>query len=45
MSEKKYNYSEFELQSWTKYMRQALVFMWNRAIQENFSVYFSAVFF
>ena len=32
------------LQSWTKYMRQTLVFIWNSAIQENFNFYSSAVF-
>ena len=33
-----------KLQSWTKYVRQTLVSMWNSAIQENFNFFFSAVF-
>ena len=32
------------LQSWTKYLRQTLVFIWNSALQEKFDVYFSGVF-
>ena len=34
----------FQRQSWTKYMIQTLVFLWNSLIQESFSFYFSAVF-
>ena len=34
----------FLRQSWTKYMRQTLVFMWNSAIVGNFNFYFSADF-
>ena len=34
----------FTIQSWTKYMGQTLVFMWNSAIWENFNLCFSAVF-
>ena len=33
-----------KLQSWANYMRQTLVFMRNRAIQKNFSFYFSTAF-
>ena len=31
-------------QSWKKYMRQTLFFLWNSAIRENFNFYFSAYF-
>ena len=34
----------FQRQSWTKYMIQTLVFIWNSVIQESFNFYFSAVF-
>ena len=30
----------FQRQSWTGYMRQTLVFVWNSAIRENFNFYF-----
>ena len=30
----------FQRQSWIKYLRQTLVFMWNSAIRENFNLYF-----
>ena len=32
------------LQSWKKHMRQNIVYMWNRAVRENFNFYFSAFF-
>ena len=32
------------LQSFKKYLRQSLVFMWNIAIREKFNFYFSVVF-
>ena len=32
------------LQSWKKYLRQALVFMWNSALRENFNFCISGVF-
>ena len=32
------------LQSWTKYLRQTLVFMWNRTLLEKFNFNFSGVF-
>ena len=31
-------------QSWTKYLRQTLDFMWNRALQGKFNFFFSGVF-
>ena len=33
-----------ELQSWTKHLRQTLVFTGNRALREKFNVYFSEAF-
>ena len=30
---------ELILQSWTKYLREALIFMWNTALRENFDFY------
>ena len=36
--------NSLQRQSWTKYIRQTLVFMWNSALWENFNFYFSAVF-
>ena len=33
------------LQSWSKYWRQALVFMWNSLPSEKFNFYFSLLFF
>ena len=33
------------LQSWTKCMRQTLIFLWNSAIWENFNFYFPPVFY
>ena len=32
------------LQSWKRYIRQALVFLWNNTMRENFNFYFSEVF-
>ena len=32
------------LQLWTKYLRQALVFMWNSALREKFNFYFGEGF-
>ena len=34
----------FQRQSFTKYLRQTLFFMWNSTIREKFSFYFSRVF-
>ena len=34
----------FQRQSWTKCLRQTLVFIWNRALRQNFDLYFLAVF-
>ena len=34
-----------DLQSFAKYLRQTLVFMWNSEIRESFDFYFSAVSF
>ena len=36
---------ELQLQSWSKYMRQTLLFVWNSTIQENFDFCYSAVFY
>ena len=33
-----------QIQPWTKYLRQNLVFMKNSALREKFGFYFSAVF-
>ena len=35
---------DIPLQSWTRYLRQVLVFRWNTALRETFNFYFSAVF-
>ena len=32
------------LQSWTKYLRKTLFFMWNSALPGKFNIYFSGVF-
>ena len=36
-------YMDYDLQSFTKYFRQTLVFMWNRALRETFNFFFSGV--
>ena len=33
-----------QIQLWTKYLRQTLVFMWNSTLWENFNFYFSTFF-
>ena len=33
------------LESWTKYLRQTLIFMWNSALRKEFNFYFSGVFY
>ena len=38
------NQTDSFLQSFTKYMRQTLVFMWNSALRKKLSFYFSGVF-
>ena len=35
----------FQRQSWKKYIRQTLVFLWNNTTQENFNFYFSEMFY
>ena len=35
---------DWETQSWEKYARQILVFVWNSAVREMFNFYFSAFF-
>ena len=32
------------LQSWTEYMRRALVFVWSSSMREDFNIYFSVIF-
>ena len=37
-------YSSLELQAYTKYLKETVVFMWNSAIRERFNFCFSGVF-
>ena len=37
--------TQLKLQSFTKYLRQALVFMWNSALPEKFDLCFSGDFY
>ena len=36
-------YMDDDLQSFTKYFRQTLVFMWNSALRETFNFFFQGV--
>ena len=37
-------FSKNNLQPWRKYLREALFFMWNTALRENYNFYFLSVF-